>query len=116
MTGITLPTDDEDGAGLADADVARAMMTILDPAVGTPPGDVVTAHRQLLERIVELMPARQSAPAHTLLALLAWWSGTALEATEHLTAALDADPNYRLAHLIAFTFSRAIQPGWLARP
>jgi hypothetical protein len=116
LTGTTLPKSEcFTQAHLDDALVARAMATMLDPDFGSKPPALADAHATLLSCVVELLPDDKCAPAHTILAMRAWWAGDTVDAEAHLTRALAADPTYRLAHLMGLAFSRAIRPGWQSR-
>jgi hypothetical protein len=113
MTGVTLPDPDQlNRDGLPQSLVADAMSTILDPDKGCLPDATVTLHADLLTRIVAHLTPAECAPAHTLLALIAWWSGDVATASRHLKNALAADPTYRLAHLLECTCAAGMQPGW----
>jgi hypothetical protein len=100
--------------GLGEDLVARAMANLLDPVTGTRPLLQSAAHEALLEVMVAHLPAADCTPAHTLLAILAWWTGDNDTAYEHLESALTADPHYRLAQLIGLVFAHGNTPGWTA--
>jgi hypothetical protein len=113
MTGITLPDPDQlNRDGLPQNLVAEAMAAILDPDKGRLPDANVALHADLLTRIVAYLSPTECAPAHTLLALIAWWRADIATASRHLKDALAADPEYRLAHLLACTCAASMQPGW----
>ncbi len=113
MTGATLPEPDQlNRDGLPPALVADAMAAILDPDKGRLPDATVALHADLLTRIVAHLSPTECAPAHTLLALIAWWRGDVATASRHLKEAIAADPEYRLAHLLACTCAASMQPGW----
>ena len=114
MTGVALPSPDRiDKEGLPAALVADSMATILDRDRGRRPDSTVALHVDLLTRIVTHLSPTECAPAHTLLALVAWWSGETGTASHHVKEALTVDPEYRLAHLVAYAIACAIQPGWV---
>lgn len=98
----------------SEATTVLAMEQLLSPAAGRKPGRTVDDHTELLTLIAAHMDGKAQAPARTLLALIAWWSGNGALAARHLEEALSADPTYRFAQLLAVTVDRAIPPGWAA--
>ncbi|MFV0535245.1 MAG: DUF4192 family protein [Cumulibacter sp.] len=108
----TIDLDDlSDGPTEAQAEVA--MSRIVSPRTGVRPGSSVSRHRALLELIASHVPGH--APAATLLALIAWWEDDLESTIGHLENALEADPGYSLAHLIAATVTIQPRPGWTMR-
>lgn len=98
----------------ADAGLADALALVMDPAVGVrPPTAATRVHERVLERVVAHGERGRQAPALTLLALLAWWRGDGARAQLLLVRALDADPSYRLAHLIDDAVGQGVPPGWV---
>ncbi|TGJ97173.1 DUF4192 domain-containing protein, partial [Actinotalea fermentans ATCC 43279 = JCM 9966 = DSM 3133] len=68
--------------------------------------------REVLEAVAGAGRRGAQAPALTLLALLAWWDGDGVLASDRLAAALDADPSYRLALLVERALDAGLAPGW----
>jgi hypothetical protein len=88
------------------------MGAILTPQLGVPPDDAVTEPaREVLEAVVAHGTRR--APALTLLALLAFWSGDGARATARIEAALCADPGHNLALIVAGALNAGMPPGWV---
>jgi len=98
----------------SEATTVQAMEQLLSPTAGRKPSRIVDDHTELLALIAAHMDGKAQAPARTLLALVAWWSGNGALAARHLEEALSADPTYRFAQLLAVTVDRAIPPGWAA--
>lgn len=95
----------EDGAA-----VARAIAAIVDPDRAHEPGHAAHDGADALAQIVAHVP--DSAPAWTLWALLAWWTGNGLAAQD----ALDhAGQGYRLAELLRHALAQGIPPGWVRK-
>lgn len=90
---------------------------IVDPEVGLPPepGRARCA-RDVLEAVAGAGRRGAQAPALTLLALLAWWEGDGVVATDRLAAALAADRGYRLALLVESALEAGLAPGWARSP
>lgn len=101
--------------GLAD-EMQRAMDQVYDDVVGVLPPEAATErHQQALERVVAHGRSGHQAPARTLLALLAWWSGDGARTGAHLERALKDDPGYRLALLLEDVLVAGLPPGWARR-
>jgi hypothetical protein len=100
--------------GDVDAGTARAIASIVDPAAGLAPDPAVTGPaRSVLEAVVAHAPRGSTAPALTLLALLAWWHGDGGRAGRRLDEALAEDPTYRLALLLSSALDAGVPPGWI---
>ncbi|MBN0039579.1 DUF4192 domain-containing protein [Cellulosimicrobium cellulans] len=100
--------------GDVDAGTARAIASIVDPAAGLAPDPVVTGPaRTVLEAVVAHAPRGSTAPALTLLALVAWWHGDGGRAGRRLDEALAEDPTYRLALLLSSALDAGVPPGWI---
>ena len=98
-----------DGTGVA---VGDAVASIIDPGVGVRPGDDAERARRALEQVVAHRDD-PSAPARTLLALIAWWGGDSALARAHLERG-DARARYRLAQLLRRAVDAGLPPGWAA--
>lgn len=100
-----------------ESGTASVLAAIVDPEVGLPPepGRARCA-RDVLEAVAGAGRRGGQAPALTLLALLAWWDGDGVLATDRLAAALDADPGYRLALLVERALEAGLAPGWARSP
>lgn len=97
-----------------ELETAWAIATIVDPRLGVPPDPaVVDPSREVLRQIVAHAPDQRCAPAATLLALIAWWSGYGAEAAVWLDRARQDDPDYRLAALLAQAVEAGLPPGWV---
>lgn len=95
----------EDGAA-----VARALAAIVDPDQGREPGHAAHDGADALAQIVAHVP--DSAPAWTLWALLAWWTGNGMAARD----ALDhAGQGHRLADLLRQALAQGMPPGWVRK-
>ncbi|MCL2454250.1 MAG: DUF4192 domain-containing protein [Micrococcales bacterium] len=97
----------------ADTGLARALDAIYRPERGVEPPPETVVHVRLLESVVAHGRTHQQAPACTLLALLAWWSGEGARANLLLERALRCDAGYRLARMLAQAVSDGVVPGWL---
>lgn len=111
---------------IGDGDVATAVVTgstsggvnvtlakVIDPVAGVAPDEDATAPAaDLLAHIAAHVP---SAPALTLLAVLAWWAGDGARANVYLTASDQIDPDYRLAALVSEALAAGMAPGWIRR-
>jgi hypothetical protein len=97
-----------------DAALGRALALVVDPLVGVPaPPAATRVHEAVLEAVVAHGERGRQAPAHTLLGMLAWWRGDGARAQLLLAAALEDDPGYRLALLIADAVGCGVPPGWV---
>ncbi len=100
--------------GDVDAGTAHAIASIVDPAAGLAPDpDVTGPARAVLEAVVAHAPRGSTAPALTLLALVAWWHGDGGRAGRRLEEALAEDPTYRLALLLSSALDAGVAPGWI---
>jgi len=100
--------------GALAGETAAALGAILSTQRGVPPD--WQAHDgpfDVLQRLVAHAPGPDRAPALTLLGLLAWWQGDGARAGVLLERAVDADPRYRLAHLLIDALSAGVAPGWV---
>lgn len=101
-------------AGDGGEDVGKTLRAILDPTGGRKPDpDRTSGARAVLEHVVAHAPLIGHAPALTLLAVLAWWSGDGARATILVERALTADPGHRLALLLDEALCVGMPPGWL---
>lgn len=71
--------------------------------------------RSVLTSVVEHVSLRRTAPALTMLSCLSWWEGDGARAGVLVSQALDQDPGYRLALMVADALDRGIAPGWACR-
>ena len=102
--------------GVDDAVVGAALRSIIDPEYAlTPEPDRVRAATAVLTQVVAHAPRDRRAPAQTLLAILAWWSGDGARANLFIDQALARRPDYRLALLIRDALVTGMPPGWIAR-
>ncbi|MGA4776921.1 DUF4192 domain-containing protein [Cellulosimicrobium sp. AB352] len=100
--------------GDVDAGTGRAIAAVVDPGAGLAPDPAVTGPaRAVLEAVVAHAPRGSTAPALTLLALVAWWHGDGGWARRRLAEALAEDPTYRLALLLASALDAGVPPGWV---
>jgi hypothetical protein len=101
--------------GLEDA-TAAAIASVVDAERAVAPDADRTARAvTVLEAVAAHAPRRLAAPALTLLAFLAWWSGDGGRAGHRLEAALAAEPGHRLARLLDAALRAGLPPGWLRR-
>jgi len=105
------------GGGVGGADstgvaVGDAVAAIIDPGVGVRPGEDAERARRALEQVVAHRDD-PSAPARTLLALVAWWGGDSALARAHLERG-DVRARYRLAQLLRRALDAGLPPGWAA--
>jgi hypothetical protein len=96
----------------ATAGLARALDTLYRPGGAVAPSSQTPVHVRVLEQVVAHGRADRQAPACTLLALLAWWSGDGARADQLVRRALQANPDYRLAELVAEGVNHGVVPGW----
>jgi hypothetical protein len=66
----------------------------------------------VLEQLAAHGRRGDQAPALTLLAMLAWWSGSGARAAMLVERALQHDEGYRLAALYAQAITAGLPPGW----
>jgi hypothetical protein len=98
------------------ARIRRSLDLVVDPDRGREPDDgLAVAARTVLERVVAHGRRDRQAPALTVLALLAWWSGDAVLASVLVERALDQDPGHRLADLLDRALGAGLPPGWVRR-
>lgn len=104
-------------AGEVSHGTSDALGAIVDTRCGIPPdAALAAAGAEALERVVAHARADHHAPALTLLALLAWWQADGTRAGVLLDRALEADPSYRLGHLLSDALVGGLAPGWVRRP
>lgn len=103
------------GADLDDATAAAIASVVDGERAAAPDADRTAAATAVLEAVAAHAPRRLAAPALTLLAFLAWWSGDGGRAGYRLDAALAADPGHRLARLLDAALRAGLPPGWLRR-
>ncbi len=101
-------------AGWTGPEVGDALGLIVDPGAGVAPPASVTAATRLLREVAGHRPPA-AAPAVTLLAMLAWWTGDGARAAVLVERVLAAVPDYRLARLLDEALTVGLPPGW-ARP
>ncbi|WP_432983440.1 DUF4192 domain-containing protein [Dactylosporangium sp. CA-233914] len=82
----------------------------LDRDARHPDGTVAEAHRRLWTDLVCRGEPCSVAPAATLLSYLSWRTGNGLHASIALDRALDADPGYSAAGLMAEILGRGLSP------
>src|SRR5690606_27251608 len=99
------------------AHVGAGLAGVFDPEIGEPPDrDCLDHWTGALREVLAHAPAGEHAPAATLLALLAWWSGDGAIAGCWLAMALAANPAYTFAELLSATLDAGLPPGWARRP
>lgn len=100
-------------AGWNGPEVGRALRAVVDPAAAVPPPvERLGAACAVLREVAAHRPGA-AAPALTLLALAAWWSGDGARASVLVTRALELEPGYRLADLLEQTLDHGVPPGWV---
>lgn len=109
-----------DGGEPSAADVSARLRAVLEELVEpwcgrAPEPEVLAAGRALLMRVVAHGRSDRQAPALTLLALLAWWSGDGARASVLVDRALCHDPGYRLGEIFAGAVAGGLPPGWARR-
>lgn len=111
------PADrDEPSAADVSARLRAALEELVEPRCGrAPQPEVLAAGRTLLTRVVAHGRSDRQAPALTLLALLAWWSGEGARASVLVDRALCHDPGYRLGGILAGAVAGGLPPGWARR-
>lgn len=105
----------EAGPDLEDATAAAIASVVDADRAAAPDADRAAAAVAVLEAVAAHAPRRLAAPALTLLAFLAWWSGDGGRAGYRLDAALAAEPGHRLARLLDAALRAGLPPGWLRR-
>lgn len=100
----------------ADPEASRALTAVLDrvfqPSEAGPPRPSAAGVR-VLEGVVAHGRRDHQAPALTLLALAAWWTGEGARANLLLSRALDDDPDHPLALLLSRVTAAGVAPGWV---
>jgi len=100
----------------ASTRIAAAFGSIFDADGGlSPHQDHLQSWNQALREVVAHAPDAGHAPALTLLAFLAWWSGDGAAANCWLERALEVDHDYRFAELLSETLAAGLPPGWARR-
>ncbi|WP_447925126.1 DUF4192 domain-containing protein [Georgenia muralis] len=112
LADVRLVADGQTGE-TTDRIAGQAMDRLFSPATGQRPTPETRAHVTVLTEVVACTPRLYHAPARTLLAVLAWWSGNTALADRHLTEALMVHPLYRLAMLMEEVLRDSIPPGWV---
>jgi len=92
--------------------IGLAMTGLLAAGSGAQPPDL-TRPWELCEELVCVGGRAASAPAWTILGLMAWWRGEPDSAHHLVGQALRAVPDYRLAQLLDMTLDAGLPPGWL---
>jgi hypothetical protein len=100
-------------AGWNGPEVGRALRAVVDPAAAVPPPVERLASACAVLRDVAAHRPGAAAPALTLLALAAWWSGDGARASVLVARALELEPGYRLADLVEQTLDHGVPPGWV---
>jgi hypothetical protein len=103
------------GPDLEDATAAAIASVVDADRAAAPDTERTAAAVDVLEAVAAHAPRRLAAPALTLLAFLAWWSGDGGRAGHRLDAALAAEPGHRLARLLDAALRAGLPPGWLRR-
>lgn len=102
--------------GVDDAAVSVALRALVDPEhARSPDPERVRAATEVLTAVVSHAPRDRRAPAETLLAVLAWWSGDGARAGIFVERALARRPGYRLALLVRQVVGDGMPPGWILR-
>lgn len=101
--------------GLAGERVGEGFGRLLESSGEAPERDALEAGLQVLRELVAHAPQGAHAPALSVLATLAWWLGDGVSAGSWLEKAVAADPEYRLARLLAATLEAGVPPGWARR-
>lgn len=102
-------------AGNCNEEVGAALDAVLDDRIGVRPGDQAAAIGEALEAVTAHGPINALAPAWTVLAWLAWWSGNGARAWLLIDRAIAADDQYRLANLVATALEAGFPPGWVRK-
>lgn len=102
-------SDGEDGVD----EVGLAVRVIADPEVAVAPDAEALAPARDALRHVAAHRDGGSAPALTLLGLLAWWTGHGAEAAVWADRALAVAPGYPLALLVREAIDAGLPPGWV---
>jgi len=97
--------------GPSDA-VAAALDAVLKPRAHGAPGARVARLDSLFAALLAEAMGERRAPLATLRCLIAWWSNDISWAICACGDALEADPTYRLAALLAAALEHDVQPGW----
>ncbi|WP_454048372.1 DUF4192 family protein [Cellulomonas sp. Marseille-Q8402] len=114
-SGPTLPGPGDEASAVSGR-VQDALDLVVDPRRGREPDDALAAAaRTLLQQVVAHGRRERQAPALTVLALLAWWTGDAVRASVLVERALRDDPGHRLAELLDRALGAGLPPGWLRR-
>jgi hypothetical protein len=101
--------------GVTSPRVASALDSVLDPRHGMPCGSPeAAAMKDALSQCVTHCRRKEAAPILTLHALVEWWTGEMEAALSLTTAAMESQPDYRLAGLVRATIVSGILPGWKA--
>lgn len=100
-------------AGWNGPEVGRALRAVVDPAAAVPPPLERLASACAVLREVAAHRPGAAAPALTLLALAAWWTGDGARASVLVARALELEPGYRLAELVEQTLDHGVPPGWV---
>jgi hypothetical protein len=103
---------------LGDDDVAWLALLLINPVIRdyawSRVGQRIERHLELWGDVVRRVEPELAAAPGTLLAFAAWRHGEGAVACIALDRALNADPNYTLAHLLGETIARGVGPGeWL---
>ncbi|HEY0186021.1 MAG TPA: DUF4192 family protein [Cellulomonas sp.] len=106
------------GPGLAGQQpqptIRSAVAGLLDPESARWPDRPTTmAARVVLEGVVAHGRRGRQAPALTVLALLAWWTGDGTRAGVHVAEALRDDPDDTLALLVHRLVDSGLPPAWV---
>lgn len=96
----------QDGVG-----VGATLAKVMDASAGVAPDPETTG--PATDLLVHIAAHTTSAPALTLLAVMAWWSGNGARASVYVEAAHRIDPHYRLAALVSDALATGLPPGWL---
>jgi hypothetical protein len=94
--------------------IGAVLDSLLSAGGARRPDPVATATAvRVLERVVAHGRVRRQAPARTLLALVAWWTGDGPRASVLVERALRDDPTHGLAHRVRRLVDSGTPPAWV---
>lgn len=111
-----VPGEERVAEALCRGEEADGVREALSRMIGTehpqsPPDARLAAVVAIAEHCAWLLPVA-SAPSHTLVGLCRWWRADDEAAAAAIGAALQRDPGYRLAELLACALEMGMQAGW----
>ena len=98
----------------ADPRVMRVMGDVLDGGELVPDEERVAACRQVLESAATAAARKRRAPVLAVLALLEWFCGSGIRATDRVRGSLRANSRYSLAVLMCEVLESGMVPRWAA--